>query len=59
MSDNKKSCIAFVAVIAIACLLAWLGGYDFARRGGDVAAMSAYALFGASLAALFVGRDIL
>lgn len=56
MGDNTKSCLAFVAVVAISCLIAWIGGYNFDQRGEGVAVGALLMLGLASFAAL-LARD--
>ena len=34
-----KRALIFVASMAVMCGIAWVGGYDFDRRGPDAAAM--------------------
>lgn len=58
MGVNTRSCLAFLAVLLVACGLAWLGGYDFDRRGGDVAVGAYMALALAAGAALIVRRGV-
>lgn len=54
MSDNTKSCIAFVAVFSLAMCLLWIGGFDFDDRNPWVAyyvGVAIAASFGAAMIA--------
>jgi 4-amino-4-deoxy-L-arabinose transferase-like glycosyltransferase len=59
VSDNTKSCLTFLGVIAAACLLAWLGGYNFDTRNGYVAVAAMLTLVFAGIAAALVREDTL
>ena len=38
MSNYKRAACFFAVAMATGSFIAWLGGYDFDHRGGDVAA---------------------
>ena len=39
-----KRALIFVASMAVVAGIAWVGGYDFDRRGGDAAALLIFGL---------------
>lgn len=51
MTTTTRRASVFFGALAFFAALAWLGGYDFDRRGDDVA-MMAFIFVGASFAAV-------
>lgn len=54
MSKRIKQVITIFAALALCAFLAWLAGFDFDRRGFDVAYWSAMSVWAALMAAVFV-----
>ena len=53
-----KRALIFVASMAVVAAIAWVGGYDFDRRGADAAALLFLGLGVSFVASIFPFKEI-
>ena len=53
-----KRALIFVASMTVVAAIAWVGGYDFDRRGADAAAMLFFGLGLSFVASIFPYKEI-
>ena len=53
-----KRALIFVASMTVMCGIAWVGGYDFDRRGPDAAALLSFGLWLSFIASICPYKEI-